>query len=321
MAAIQDPCDTPLKVVMSQYAPHKQSFCVMRAALKWRAIARVRSQLQALAAIQRERLRDAGWHRGLRELNHLASELHQVLDLDHAECLELSQREAVRGKSKKNTLRKLKPGWRDIFLAANEHSETYKRAGVLMRFCGCRPLELEFGLEVELIGDQVNVQIAGAKVRETAGQPWRRFSLHAARLPAWFVEDLRSGKKTYSADSDNMRQHLARVSAKLYPRKFKEGKRDIILSAYVFRHALVTDLRAEGWTVEDIAAVLGESAAETANWYGWRPQRGSRDVEPSAVVPGSTETCRPVRPPDRAWLDKDVPTDRKKSTKARSPSQ
>ena len=321
MGAIQDPWAPPLQLVMSRYAPHRQSFFVMRASMKWRAIGRVKSQLQALAVMQRTGRRDAGWHLGLRELRRMSAELQQVLDLDLARCLELSDREAVLSRSKKNTLRKLKSGWRDIFLAANEHSETYKRAGVLMRFCGCRPLELEFGLEVELIGDQVNVQIAGAKVRETAGQPWRRFSLHAARLPAWFVEDLRSGKKTYSADSDNMRQHLARVSAKLYPRKFKEGKRDIILSAYVFRHALVTDLRAEGWTVEDIAAVLGESAAETANWYGWRPQRGSRDVEASAVVPGSTETCRPVRPPDRAWLDKDVPTDRKKSTKARSPSQ
>jgi len=318
MAAIQDTCVTPLKAVMSQYAPHKQSFCVMRAALKWRAIARVRSQLQALAALQRERLRDAGWHRGLRELNRMASELHQVLDLDHAECLELSQREAVRGKSKKNTLRRLKPGWRDAFLAANEHSQTYKRACVLMRFCGFRPGELQTGVEAELIGDQVRVQISGGKVRETAGQPWRRFSLYADRLPAWFVTELKSGRKTFTADADNMRTHLARISAGLYPRKYKEGQQDIILSAYVFRHALVTDLRGEGWSIEDIAAVLGESAAETANWYGLRPQRGARDVEPSAVVKGSTETCRPIRPPDRAWLNKDVLADRGKSAKAKS---
>jgi len=321
MAAIQDPCDTPLKVVVSQYAPHKQSFCVMRAALKWRAIARVRSQLQALAAMQRERLCDAGWHRGLRELSRMASELQQVLDLDHAECLELSQREAVRGKSKKNTLRRLKPGWRDVFLAANEHSETYKRAGVLMRFCGLRPLELEFGVEAQLVGDQVSVQIVGAKVRETAGQPWRRFSLRANMLPAWFVAELKPGKKIYTADADNMRRHLVRISAKLYPRKYKEGQQDIILSAYVFRHALVTDLRADGWSIEDIAAVLGESASETANWYGFRSQRGTRDAEPSAAVQGSTETSRPVRPPDRSWLNNDVLTYRGKLNKARSPGR
>ena len=75
MAAIHDPWDTPLKEVMSHYAPHKQSFCVMRAALKSRAVGRVRSQLQALAVMQRSRLRDAGWHRGLRELNRMALDL------------------------------------------------------------------------------------------------------------------------------------------------------------------------------------------------------------------------------------------------------
>ena len=178
-------------------------------------------------------------------------------------------------------------------------------------------MELQNGIEAELIGDQVRVQIAGGKVRETAGQPWRRFSLYADRLPAWFVAELKSGKKTFTADADNMRTHIARISAGLYPRKYKEGQQDIILSAYVFRHALVTDLRGDGWTVEEIAAVLGESSAETANWYGLRPQRGSRDAEPSAIVKGSTETCRPVRPPDRTWLNNDVLTNRGKLKKAK----
>ena len=321
VAAFQDPWAPLLQLVMAHYAPRRQSFFVMRAALKWRALGRVRSQIRTLALMQRTGRRDADWYLGVRDLSRMNTELQQILDLDRSSCLELSDRAAVRSKSKKSTLRRLKPGWRDIFLIANEHSETYKRAGVLMRFCGFRPRELELGVEAELIGDQVRVQIAGAKVRETAGQPWRQFSLHAAKLPAWFVAELKSGKKTYTADADNMRQHLVRISAKLYPRKYKDGTPDIILSAYVFRHALVTDLRAEGWSVEDIAAVLGESAAETASWYGFRPQRGSRNAEPSAVVQGSTETCRPIRPPDRTWLAKHVSTDRFKPTKARSPGR
>lgn len=317
MASLQDPGDTPLKVVMSKYAPTK-SFGVMHAAIKSRAIARVRSQIQVLVAIQRARLRDAAWHRGLHELDRMVSELQQVLDLDRAVCLGPSQRKAVRSKSKKYTLHRLKRGWRDAFLTANEHSKTYKRAGVLMRFCGFRAVELQNGVEAELIGDQVHVQIAGGKVRETAGQPWRRFSLFADRFPPWFVAELKSGKKTFTADPDNMRTHLVRISARLYPRKHKDGKEDIILSAYVFRHALATDLRGQGWTADEIAAVLGESSAETAAWYGLRPQRGSRDSEPSAIVKGSTETCRPVREPDRTWLNKGVLADRDKPKKAKS---
>ena len=320
IAALQDPGDTPLKAVLSEYAPTK-SFGVMHAALKSRAIARVRSQIRVLAAMQRGPLRDAAWHRGLHELDLMVSELQLVLDLDRAECLEPTQRKVVRSKSKKYTLRKLKRGWRDAFLTANEHSRTYKRAGVLMRFCGFRPEELEKGVEAELVGDQVRVQIAGGKVRQTAGQPWRRFSLYADRLPAWFVAELKSGKKTFTADPDNMRTHLTRISARLYPRRHKDGKEDIILSAYVFRHALATDLRNEGWTAEEIAAVLGESSAKTANWYGLRPRRGSRSSEPSAIVKGSTETCRPVREPDRTWLNKDVLADRDKPNSAKSSRQ
>ena len=90
----------PLKVVMSKYAPTK-SFGVMHAALKSRALARVRSQIEVLAAMPRARRGDSAWHRGLHELDRMVSELQQVLDLDRAECLEPSQRKAVRSKSKK----------------------------------------------------------------------------------------------------------------------------------------------------------------------------------------------------------------------------
>ena len=318
--AIQDPCETRLKMVMSHYAPRKQSFYVMRAALKWRAFERLGSQLNALDAIYRTDVLSASWHSGLEELERQAAELQQCLELDHAECLAISERKTVGSGSKKNTLRKLKPGWRDVFLVANEHSETYKRAGVLMRFCGLRPAELEFGVHAELVEDKVNIHIKGAKVRQTAGQPWRRFSLHAAALPAWFVNELQVGRMVCRADADNMRQHLARISATLYPRKHKQGQLDVILSAYVFRHALTTDLRAAGWKIEDIAAVLGESAAETANWYGIRPQRGSKNAEPVGIVSGSTETCRAIKSPNRKWLE-NIPKERRKSTKIKLPNK
>lgn len=312
LEAIQDPWALPLNLVMSRYASRRQTFSNMRSALKWRAVGQLQLQLRAFDEMQRAGIRGEDWQLAVEALSRMSTDLKRILDLDLPELLELSGRKAVGSRSKKFTLRKLKAGWRDVFLAANEPSQTYRHAGVLLRYCGLRPWELGSGVSVELQGDRVTVEIAGAKVREIAGQPWRRFSLYAAMLPAWFISDLKSGKKTYSANADNMRQHLARISAVLYPRKYKEKQRDVILSAYVFRHAFVTDLRSEGWSIEDIAAALGESAAETANWYGWKPHRGSRKSEPSAVVPGSVETCRPVRLPDRKWLE-DGPAMRKRS--------
>jgi hypothetical protein len=320
IAAIQDPWASPLELVMSQYAARRQSYWVMRSAMKWRGLARVKAQLEVVDVLQLSGSRGADWHREIQDLQRLAVELRQILQLDRLTLLELSERLAVRGKSKRYTLRKLKAGWRDLFIAANEKSAINKRPGVLLRFLGLRPIELEHGVEIELVGEHLRVLIKGAKVRETAGQPWRRFSIQAARFPKWFVDELRSGKRTYSADSDSVRSHVARLSAKLYPRKFKEGKQDILLSPYVFRHALVSDLRSEGWRAEDIAAVLGESSAETAAWYGWWPTRGSRNSEPSGIVRGSIETCRPVRSPDRTWV-KAGPPGRESSKPSKPPSR
>jgi hypothetical protein len=59
----------------------------------------------------------------------------------------------------------------------------------------------------------VQVRIEGAKVRDTAGQPWRSFLLNLAMLPAWFVDELkRQGQMHISANSDSMRSHLGRLS-------------------------------------------------------------------------------------------------------------
>jgi hypothetical protein len=77
----------------------------------------------------------------------------------------------------------------------------------------------------------------------------------------------------------------------------------VILSAYLFRHALVTELREDGWDTSDIAAVIGESTADTVAWYGLR-RRGGGSVKPKkiAVVAGSIQTAVPVRPPDLSGL-------------------
>jgi hypothetical protein len=210
-------------------------------------------------------------------------------------------RPVERSKSKKNTLRLLKSDWREKFLIANESSPKYRSVGLLMRHCGFRPAELETGVHVELQGEHMLVSIHGAKVRETAGQPWRKFVLQTKLLPPWFVEEVAQvGSRTYQADKDNMRTHLNRLSEKLYPRQ--KSKEPIILSAYVFRHALVTDMRSEGWETADIAAAIGESCSETTKHYGDRWPKGSGQLQPIAILPKSIETARPVAPPDTSWL-------------------
>jgi len=157
-------------------------------------------------------------------------------------------------------------------------------------------------------------------VRATAGQPWRTFLLDTSQLPDWFVNDLRNRRRmVIAADEDALRAHLYRQSlAVLNPDNRKRGE-DLVLSAYVFRHALVTDMRESAWDTEDIAASIGESSAETLRYYGTRRNSGSRKVKPTvAMVMNSVRTPRAVKPIDQSGLNA-LLKERKRSGRQPSP--
>ena len=320
MDAIQDECAPPHMLVLSQYTHKKRSFAVMRAALKWRATSNVRKLLSAQDAMQITSGRSASWKRCVERLDCAIRDLKKIELLTHAECLVYSDREVEHSDSKKNILRRLRPDWREKFIALNDASPTYRAPVLLLRHCGFRPAELEKGIDVELVGNQLQVRVKGAKVRTTAGQPWRSYALDTSMMPSWFLDEIiQSGrKKTYSADRDSMRSHLARVSVTLYPRQYREEKKDIIISAYVFRHALVTDMRAARWETEEIAAALGESTSDTLKWYGLRQRTGSKRSTPVAILEGSIKSARLVRAVDHGDLNKVIKLQTVTDTKRKS---
>ena len=299
---LEEPLPSVLLAVMSAYAPKKQTFYAMRAALRWRAIEKVKELLRIQAAMRLEAVRSSRWQVCVKALNTALRELKEIEGITLEAALEYSKLKAKRANSKKYVLPRLEQGWRDDFLIANNRSEMYRVPVLLLRHCGLRPVELENGVEAELVGQKVNVRILGGKVRDGRGQPWRKFSLTAQMLPNWFTALLQDGKKIFTVNGDNMRTHLARISSKLYPRTHSPKRKDIIISAYVFRHALVTDLYLQGWTTEEIAAILGESSAETVAWYGLRPRGASRPLESSAIIKDSVETARDIKSRDKLWL-------------------
>jgi hypothetical protein len=78
-----------------------------------------------------------------------------------------------------------------------------------------------------------------------------------------------------------------------------QGRRGIgrPLSAYLFRHALVADLREAGWSTEGIAPVIGESAAATVRLYGLRKRGGKGpSTRRRAIISGSVRVPREVKP-------------------------
>jgi integrase len=218
-------------------------------------------------------------------------------------CLDFTQETTKPPGSTRSTLKALAKVDRERFLREVERSLTYRFAGVILNFCGLRPEELHKGVEIEWQArGSILVKIDGAKVREgISGQRWRRMQLKADALPSWFVEHVRNNKAMkVSAEPDAMRAYLGRVSPVVLERP-RNGKAPR-LSAYAFRHALVTDLREEGWTTEEIAAVIGELSAATVAYYGLH-RRGKGKVRPGvAIERGKVATANPVKPLDRSGL-------------------
>lgn len=304
-----------LAQVLSSYAAKKSSFYKMYSAYRWRALDRLTTLLIVQNTMQAVGDRSKKWLDCVAELEAAMADLEAIDAVSHEGCLALSGGAVVRSQSKKEVLRRLQPGWFEAFLALSEKSKTYRSPALLMCLCGFRPEELSAdrrlkrgltpGITASLTECHVIVKIPGAKVRKTAGQPERSFSLHRDALPAWFIEELAAagGSKIYTEKPDNIARHFTRVSAQLYPRKYLKRPRDILISPYVFRHFLVTNLRDAGWETEEIAVVLGESVGDTVRHYGLGRRAASKSPRASEVVRGTASSDRTVRPVDRNGLN------------------
>lgn len=295
-----------LRTALAQYAGAPRSFQKMKSAVRTLTLARIKLLLSQQDKQQRAQGAAAEgewrpkWLALVAMLQWGLADLQVVDDANRDECLESEGLSHKPSKSKRKDVPRLDSGWRDRFLHLNERSATYRDAGVVLRFAGVRPLELEHGVRLRWTESGIRVRVTGAKVRETAGQPWRSFSLDAAELPRWFVELLpRNRSLVLKAQADPMRSHLRRQSQPVINPAEKKSIAHIKLSAYTFRHALVSDLRAAGWTPEDIAPVIGESSARTANLYGSAHTTGT--VRP-AIVAGSIRVPRAVKALDRSGL-------------------
>lgn len=303
-----------LTQVLSRYAAKKSSFYKMYSAYRWSALDRLSELLMVQNAMQAVGDRSKRWLDCVAELESAMADLEAIDAVSHEGCLALVSAKVVRSQSKKAVLKHLKPGLFEGVLALSEKSKTYRSPALLMCLCGFRPEELNAdrhlkrglvpGIEARLTDEHVIVKIPGAKVRKTAGQPERSFSLRRGALPDWFIQELVAdgGSRIYTEKPENISRHFTRVSEQLYPRKHLKKPRDILISPYVFRHFLATNLRDAGWETEEIAIVLGESVGDTVRHYGLGRRTASKSPQVSAVVRGTASGVREVRPVDRSGL-------------------
>lgn len=168
-----------------------------------------------------------------------------------------------------NSIAKKYPEWRArLWNRLVEIKSPWLDHTAIAALTGARPEELREAT-FSKNGDVLQVRIEGAKVSANKGQPWRIFSLkndgshEFAHLfdkagASWKVVNLPEGVTDYP---DAFSAALARAG-----RQVLAGAER--MSGYVYRHALASDLKADGFSREDIAAALGHSVTKTQDAYG-----------------------------------------------------
>lgn len=286
-----------LSTRVAHFASKASTFNLVKAALKSRAIEFMYSALTAQATFI-----EAGDMKGrldvAQQLKCAVEDYITLRKLDREAALKISGAKKLNAKSKLADVRHLPADWRRQFLNLNEQSPTYRVTGALMCFTGVRPEELARGIRIQDKGASFRVTVNGAKVRANHGQETRSFCVRKAVMPKWLVAELTTNlQPAYSAEKDAMRKHLSRISALIKDKIPMPGGKAPIVSAYCFRHALVTDLRDAGWTDAEIAPVIGDRSASTVHdHYGEHSSAGRVRKKVSAIIKETVTATHAVKP-------------------------
>ena len=282
---------------LTKYQTTPTTFYAYRAAVRYHAATRGQEALQAYDAAKKAKDDAASaeaWQRVLYAAADLKTHPGSVPGLSALDLHKLgagtesgpakAKREgrtalATRETSKlkaANSIAKKYPDWRErLWVQLASIESPWLDHTAVAALTGARPEELRTA-KFQRFEDGLRVEIKGAKVSATKGQEWRRFTLkndgtsEFAHLFAkaakewlkaekeWLTVDLPDGVKDYP---DAFSAALARAGKKVLPKAER-------MSGYVYRHALASDLKADGFTREQIAAALGHAVTKTQDAYG-----------------------------------------------------
>lgn len=233
----------------------------------------------------------------------LAQKWLRLLDeqIDHIQSvIELKQQGLVgqraRRRSKRVALGGLPPDWREQ-LCQRGSTGRYADALLLAALTGCRPSELERGIEVSRVVNAeteqslIQIVIDGVKVKKSQGQPIRRLRYAEDDdhpLVLMLKEALSQSQQTPMVvqidHAGNFSVEVRRLAASLWPAHQHP------ITAYCLRHQWAADAKRVG----DAGAVsrgLGHLSAKTQKLYGTASQ-GRRGY---LLRPVSIEVERPVK--------------------------
>jgi integrase len=203
-----------------------------------------------------------------------------------------------------NAINKKYPEWKYLLW---EHFSTTKSHWLdqvaVSSLTGCRPAELN-DVDIQQKNGMLVITIPGAKVREFSGQPWRRFTIKndgSAEFKHLFdLAEHTSNIKSHGLGDDAFSAALSYAGKKVLPKAPR-------MSAYVYRHSLAADLKADKCTREQIAAALGQAVTKTQDTYGrakgGRSQTRTISVEAARTIKVTHDPRYTTESPENAPAD------------------
>jgi integrase len=176
----------------------------------------------------------------------------------------------LKATSKKSSLRGLPADWVEKFIDYNPKSK-YRTAFLTMSLSGCRPSELVRGVEVSITEKTVSFLIAGSKVDDDKGQPFRTITYllpSDSHLIAALLDITKKRPTVFTVfieSAVNITTEIRRIGEKLW-----EHKKDSITS-YCFRHQLAANLK-KTHSGDDVSRALGHCTNKTRKRYGHHSQ-------------------------------------------------
>lgn len=173
-------------------------------------------------------------------------------------------------KSKRLDLKKLPSDWQVLMVAKlKKTGSTYVKAIAILQATGCRPAELENGVRIEKTyeGDY-EITIKSAKGRDGFE---RKIT---SSLP--ILNELFESEEVVVAKPKRLAEVLYTISRSLA----------MNVSAYTYRHAFASDLKASGLEKGEIAMCMGHRALKSQRSYGFRKageQTFVKSVEVKAI--------------------------------------
>lgn len=272
---------------LPEQARTARTFYAYRAALVWATLEQARD---ALRRRDRTPYGSPAWSEALADLEHARRVLQRYPPDPEREHhangssaftwsdLATNGMEKPRSQSKRRVLAYLHriPDWRERLFP--HIPERHKAAAAVFALTGARPAEVARGVEIIREGEGLLLRIAGAKLSLHSGQPERALLVSLESVEARYLHGLvEVGPVTVSGSAQALCAAVERAGQRAFPHARQ------LISPYVYRHALASELKAEGHNPERIAECLGHRVTESQSAYG-RAVHGGRASGVVAVM-------------------------------------